>query len=316
MFIFILKFLFLILPLLLSVAFLTLLERKLMSSFQRRVGPNRVGIFGLLQPFADGLKIVFKDTILPRNIHVLGFILGPLFIFSLSLLTWGFIEFSPGIVFFESSISFLILTLSLGLSIYGIISAGWSSNSKYALLGCLRATSQMIAYEVSFGLSILSLCCFSKTLNVCDLIHFQNEYVWFFFPCFPCFFIFFTSVLAETYRVPFDLPEAEGEIVAGIHVEYSALLFAFFYLAEYSNLIFMSALLSLCFFGGYSPFIFFKKNNFIFFIIKIIFFIYLFLALRACLPRFRYDQLLDIGWRILFPLSFCLFIFYACLNFL
>lgn len=308
------KFLFLLVPLLISVAFLTLLERKLMSALQRRVGPNKVGLLGLLQPFADGIKIVFKDTILPRNIHVLSFILGPIFIFTLSLLTWGFIEFSFGYVFFESPISLLVILLVLGLSIYGILAAGWASNSKYALLGCLRASSQMIAYEICFGLALASLCCFINSLDIRDLVFFQQHYLWLFLPCFPCFLLIFISLLAETYRIPFDLPEAEGEIVAGVHVEYSALLFALFYLAEYSNIIFMSAFISVCFFGGYANI--FYLPTFFSFVFKILIFLYFFLSIRASLPRYRYDQLLDIGWRVLFPLSLCFFILYSSLHFL
>lgn len=310
------QFLLLIIPLLLAVAFLTLLERKLMSSIQRRVGPNKVGFLGLLQPFADGIKIVLKDTILPKNIYVFGFLYGPVFIFSLSLVCWSFIEFAPGCVFVESSISVVLILLFLGLAIYGLIFAGWSSNSKYAILGCLRAASQMIAYEICFALAILSICSIVNTLDLRVLIEFQVKHTWLLLPCFPCFIIVFISVLAETYRVPFDLPEAEGEIVAGIHVEYSSLLFALFYLAEYSNMYFMSAFLSCCFLGGYDPLFLPANFAFIAFILKILFFVYLFLALRASLPRYRYDQLLDLGWRVLFPCSLSIFIFYSALHFI
>jgi NADH-quinone oxidoreductase subunit H len=306
-----LKFLFLIfnflsivLPLLICVAFLTLFERKILASVQRRKGPNIVGFFGLLQPFADGLKLFLKETILPSQSSKFIFILAPLITLTLSLAGWSIIPFSYGVVFSDIDLGLLYIFAISSLNVYGIIIAGWSSNSKYAFLGSLRSAAQMVSYEVSIGIIIINLLVFVGSLNLTDIVIAQ-ESVWFIFVFFPVFLMFFISGLAETNRPPFDLPEAEAELVAGYNVEYSAVGFAFFFIGEYANLILMSSLISLFFLGGWLPPLFFL--NFLplefWFVLKILFFLFLFILIRASVPRYRYDQLMQLGWKTLLPLS-------------
>jgi len=306
-----LKFLFLIfnflsivLPLLICVAFLTLFERKILASVQRRKGPNIVGFFGLLQPFADGLKLFLKETILPSQSSKFIFILAPLITLTLSLAGWSIIPFSYGVVFSDIDLGLLYIFAISSLNVYGIIIAGWSSNSKYAFLGSLRSAAQMVSYEVSIGIIIINLLVFVGSLNLTDIVIAQ-ESVWFIFVFFPVFLMFFISGLAETNRPPFDLPEAEAELVAGYNVEYSAVGFAFFFIGEYANLILMSSLISLFFLGGWLPPLFFL--NFLplefWFVLKMLFFLFLFILIRASVPRYRYDQLMQLGWKTLLPLS-------------
>lgn len=304
-----LKTLFLILPLLIAIAYFTLAERKILSSIQRRKGPNVVGIFGLLQPLADGLKLFVKETVLPSNCDVVLFIFAPILTFFLSLVSWVVIPFGKGMSYAELNIGILYLLAISSLGVYGIIIAGWSSNSKYAFLGALRSSAQMVSYELTISFSILSVVVCARSLNLVDIVLSQQK-TWYCIPLFPIFIIFFISSLAETNRHPFDLPEAEAELVSGYNVEYSAMGFALFFLGEYSNMLLMGALTSILFLGGWlAPFFF----NFIpgpFWLgLKISFFVVLFVLARAILPRYRYDQLMRLGWKVFLPLTLGCFIY-------
>ena len=250
----ILKIVFLILPLLISIAYFTLIERKILSSIQRRKGPNVVGIFGLLQPLADGLKLFTKETILPSNSDIILFILSPILTFFLSLVSWVVIPLGPGMFYTELNLSVLYLLAISSLGIYGIIIAGWSSNSKYSFLGALRSTAQMISYELTISFSIICVALCSKSLNLISIVLAQKK-VWYCIPLFPVFIIFCITCLAETNRHPFDLPEAEAELVSGYNVEYSAIGFTLFFLGEYSNMLLMGSLSVILFLGGWlAPF--------------------------------------------------------------
>ena len=300
------NFLSIILPILVSVAFLTLLERKILSSIQRRKGPNVLGFFGLLQPFADGLKLFLKETIVPSQASQLIFLLAPLITLTLSLLGWTVIPFSKNFVYSDLDLGLLYIFAISSLNVYGIIIAGWSSNSKYAFLGSLRSAAQMVSYEVSLGLVIITVLLCTGSLNLTRIVEAQKT-VWFALPLFPMFIIYFVSALAETNRTPFDLPEAETELVGGYNVEYSSLAFALFFLGEYANMILQSSMLTILFLGGWlspldlSPFNLIPGS--IWFILKVCFFLFLFLWVRATLPRYRYDQLMRLGWKVFLPLS-------------
>ena len=294
-----------IVPLLISVAYLTLVERKILASIQRRLGPDQVGLLGLLQPIADASKLIFKETIIPIVSDKFLFIIAPILSFLLSFIAWAVIPFGNFGAIVEIDLSILYIFGISSLGVYSIIIAGWSSSSRYAFLGALRSAAQMISYEVSFGLILISilLCC--NTLNLTEIINYQINVIWFGIPMFPLAIIFFISTLAETNRPPFDLPEAEAELVAGYNVEYSSIGFALFFIAEYFNIIFMSTLNVILFWGGWGSF--FNSFNFIpssfYFIIKILFFIFLFIFIRAILPRYRYDQLMYLGWKVFLPIS-------------
>ncbi len=308
MFNIIFKTIALILPLLLSVAYFTLAERKILSSIQRRKGPNVVGTFGLLQPLADGLKLFVKETVLPSNCDVVLFIFAPILTFFLSLLSWVVIPFGKGMSYAELNIGILYLLAISSLGVYGIIIAGWSSNSKYAFLGALRSSAQMVSYELTIGFSILSVIICTQSLNLIDIVLCQEK-IWYCVPLFPLFIIFFISSLAETNRHPFDLPEAEAELVSGYNVEYSAMGFALFFLGEYANMLLMSSLNTILFLGGWlAPF----YLNFIpgpfWFGVKVAFFVILFILARAILPRYRYDQLMRLGWKVFLPFTLGWFI--------
>jgi len=312
------KFLLIILPVLLSVAYLTLLERKILASIQRRRGPSLIGFFGLLQPLADGLKLFLKESILPMKANILIFILSPILTFFLSLLGWAILPLGPNFVLFSNiNLSILYIFVLSSLIVYGIIMAGWSSNSKYAFLGAIRSSAQMISYEVSIGIIILTLSLNLGSLNFLDFIYYQKD-LWFIFLFYPIFFLFFISSLAETSRAPFDLPEAESELVSGYNVEYSAVGFAFFFIAEYANIILMSIVNVILFFGGWFDFGMLipessiLNTKFVFlniYFFKILFFLFLFIWVRSALPRYRYDQLMDLGWKIFLPISLGIYMF-------
>ena len=300
------KILILILPLLISVAYFTLAERKILASIQRRRGPNVVGVFGLLQPLADGLKLFVKETVLPSNADIVLFILAPILSFFLSLLSWVVIPFGNGMFYTELNIGILYLLAISSLGVYGIIIAGWSSNSKYSFLGALRSAAQMVSYELTIGFTILSVIVCSQSLNLIAIVLSQKS-VWYCIPLFPLFIIFFISCLAETNRHPFDLPEAEAELVSGYNVEYSAMGFALFFLGEYANMLLMSSLTSILFLGGWlGPFNFVPGS--FWFSLKIVFFVILFIVARAILPRYRYDQLMRLGWKVFLPFTLGWFI--------
>nr|YP_010835035.1 NADH dehydrogenase subunit 1 [Cryptomonas gyropyrenoidosa]WFQ82710.1 NADH dehydrogenase subunit 1 [Cryptomonas gyropyrenoidosa] len=302
----ILKSLALILPLLIAVAYLTLLERKVMGAMHQRRGPNVVGIFGMLQPFADGLKLFVKETVLPSSANTLIFIFAPILTFLISLATWAVIPFGSNLVFVDINVGALYILGISSLGVYGIITSGWSSNSKWSFLGALRSAAQMISYEVSIGIIILCVLICSGSFNLSDIVHSQRN-VWYIIPLFPLFVMFFISGLAETNRAPFDLPEAEAELVSGYSTEYSAIGFVLFFLGEYTNMILMSGAISIYFLGGWQPlsthFILFLIPESIWFALKITIILFLFIWVRAAFPRYRYDQLMRLGWKIFLPFS-------------
>jgi len=306
-FIIFLKILIIIVPLLLSVAYFTLVERKVLGAIQRRRGPNVMGVYGILQPLADGFKLLVKETILPSNSNKFIFIISPIITFVISLMGWAVIPFSKYSMLADINISLLYLFAVSSLGVYGIIMSGWSSNSKYAFLGALRSTAQMVSYEVSIGMIIITIVLVTGSFNLNDIIKAQTK-IWYIIPFAPLFLMFFTCSLAETNRHPFDLPEAESELVSGYNVEYSAMGFALFSLGEYSNMLLMSSINVILFFGGWLPiFSFFSYS--IWFGLKICGFVVLFIFMRAALPRYRYDQLMNLGWKIFVPCSLTYFIF-------
>lgn len=308
----ILKILIIIIPLLIAVAYFTLAERKIMGSIQRRRGPNVVGFLGLLQALADGLKLFVKETILPSSSNLIIFLLAPFLSFFLSLIGWSVIPFTEKAVLVDLNFGIIYLFAISSLSVFGIIMAGWSSNNKYSFLGALRSAAQIISYEVSIGFVIANVALCTGSFNLSEIVLAQ-EYVWYFIPLFPMFIIFLVSMLAETNRHPFDLPEAEAELVSGYNVEYSAMTFALFFLAEYANMLLMSAFVSILFLGGWLPvfnfFPFFLIPGVIWFGIKISLSVFFFILMRAILPRFRYDQLMALGWKCFLPLSLGYLIF-------
>lgn len=302
----VLKSLALIVPLLVAVAYLTLLERKVMASMQQRRGPNVVGLFGLLQPLADGLKLLVKETILPSSANTVIFIMAPIVTFLLALLTWAAIPFGDNMVLIDLNVGVLFVFAISSLGVYGIITAGWSSNSKYAFLGALRSAAQMVSYEVSIGFIIMTVLLCVGSSNLSEIVMAQKS-VWFMIPLFPMFIMFFISALAETNRHPFDLPEAEAELVAGYNVEYSGMGFALFFLGEYANMILMSCVTVILFMGGWLPPFDILPLNLIpgpiWFALKTLIFVSLFVWARAAYPRYRYDQLMRLGWKIFLPIS-------------
>ena len=302
----ILKILAIIVPLLISVAYFTIAERKLMGSIQRRRGPNVIGFVGLLQPLADGLKLLVKEPVLPSNANLFIFLFAPILTFLLSQVAWAVIPFGEGLVLADLNVGILYVFAISSLGVYGIITAGWSSNSKYAFLGSLRSAAQMVSYEVSIGLILITVLLCVGSLNLTEIVLAQEQ-VWFCVPLFPLLIMFFISCLAETNRAPFDLPEAEAELVAGYNVEYSSMGFALFFLGEYANMIVMSSLCTLFFLGGWLPpfnfILFYWIPGFFWFGLKIILFLFLFIWVRAAFPRYRYDQLMRLGWKVLLPLS-------------
>jgi NADH-quinone oxidoreductase subunit H len=295
-----------ILPLLLAVAYLTLAERKVLAAMQLRRGPNVVGPFGLFQPIADGLKLLSKETILPSGANRAVFLFAPMLTFILALVGWAVIPFGEGIVLADINVGVLYLFAISSLGVYGVIMAGWASNSKYAFLGALRSAAQMVSYEVSIGFVIITVLLCVGSLNLTDVVLAQRT-IWFCVPLFPMFVIFFVSGLAETNRLPFDLPEGESEIVAGYMVEYSSMSFALFFLGEYANMILVSAMTAILFLGGWLPPFDIAPFNWvpgpIWFFLKIAFLLFLFLWIRATFPRYRYDQLMRLGWKVFLPIS-------------
>jgi NADH-quinone oxidoreductase subunit H len=295
--------------LLLTIALTTLLERKIMGSIQRRRGPNVAGFFGFLQPIADGLKLILKEIVYVSNANLLIFYLSPIFTLFCSVFLWLIIPFDKVTRIVDVPYSMLLLLAISSLSVYGIIFSGWSSNSKYAFLGGLRSCAQMISYEVCIAFVWLSVCLLGDSLNVIEIVKKQEESTWFIFPLFPLWFLFFIIALAETNRAPFDLPEAEAELVAGYNVEYSSIAFALFFLGEYSNMALMSALASLFFMGGWLSPLGLPISSFLCFGLKVTFHLFIFVWVRATLPRYRYDQLMDLGWKKIMPLTFLILLF-------
>ena len=293
-------------PVLMSVAYLTLAERKVLAAMQARKGPNVVGPFGLWQPFADALKMLTKETIIPTGANRILFVVAPLLTMTLAMIAWAVIPVNDGWAIADINVGILYLFAISSLGVYGIVIAGWASNSKYAFLGALRSAAQMVSYEVSMGFVIVTVLLCAGSLNLTQIVHAQ-EHVWFFIPLFPMFIVFFISILAETNRAPFDLPEGESEIVGGFHVEYGAMTFGLFFLGEYANMILMSAMTSILFLGGWLSPIPFPPFTWvpgpIWFILKICLVLFMFVWVRATFPRFRYDQLMRLGWKVFLPLS-------------
>jgi NADH-quinone oxidoreductase subunit H len=295
-----------IIPLLLAVAYLTLAERKVLAAMQLRRGPNVVGPFGLLQPIADGMKLLHKETIIPSGANRVVFVVAPMLTFVLSLVAWAVIPFDKGVVLADINVGILYLFAISSLGVYGIVMAGWSSNSKYPFLGSLRSAAQMVSYEVSIGFVIITVLLCVGSLNLTAIVEAQHR-IWFCVPLLPMFVIFFISALAETARVPFDLPEAEAELVAGYFSEYSSMTFALFYLGEYANMILMSAMTTILFLGGWLPPLGIPPFTWvpgpIWFAAKVACALFVFLWVRATFPRYRYDQLMRLGWKVFLPFS-------------
>ena len=300
------KILFLLVPILVSVAMIVWLDRRVWGLVQKRKGPNVVGPFGLLQTVADALKYIFKEIIIPASANKTVFILAPIITMTLALVAWAVIPMSEDLVLADINVGVLYLFAVSSLGVYGIIMGGWASNSKYPFLGAIRSAAQMVSYEVSIGIIIINVLLCVGSLNLKDIVLAQKE-MWYVIPLFPMFVIFFISALAETNRPPFDLPEAEAELVAGYQTEYSGMMYAMFWLGEYANILLMCAMGSVLFLGGWLPIIDIFPFNLIpapvWMIIKILFLFLLFALIKAIVPRYRYDQLMRLGWKIFLPLS-------------
>jgi NADH-quinone oxidoreductase subunit H len=293
-------------PLMVAMAYLTYAERKIIGAMQLRQGPMTVGPYGLLQPLADGVKLFFKETVIPTGANKVVFVMAPMITFILALVGWAVIPFGPGLVLADINVGVLYLFAISSLGVYGIIMAGWASNSRYAFLGALRSAAQMISYEIAIGLIIITVLITAGSLNLSAIVLAQQG-MWYIIPHFPMFMIFMVSILAETNRHPFDLPEDEATLVTGYNVEYSSMTFALFFLGEYMNMILMSAIAVILFLGGWLPplniFPFTLIPGPIWFILKICLVLFCFIWARATLPRYRYDQLMRLGWKVLLPLS-------------
>ena len=300
------KILFLIVPLLVSVAMIVWLDRRVWAFVQKRRGPNVVGPFGLLQSLADALKYIFKEIIIPASSNKVIFVLAPIVTMTLALVAWAVIPFGENLVLADINVGILYLFAVSSLGVYGIIMGGWASNSKYPFLGAIRSAAQMVSYEVSIGIIIINVLVCVGSLNLKDIVLAQEK-IWFVLPLFPMFVIFFISSLAETNRPPFDLPEAEAELVAGYQTEYSGMMYAMFWLGEYANILLMCAMGSILFLGGWlSPIETYPFNlipGALWLIFKIIFLFIIFALIKAIVPRYRYDQLMRLGWKIFLPLS-------------
>jgi len=294
-------------PLLVAVAYLTYFERKVIAGMQMRRGPNVVGPFGLFQPLADGLKLLLKETVVPSGSNKVVFVIAPALTFTLALVAWAVIPFDQGWVLANINVGILYLFAISSLGVYGIIMAGWASNSRYAFLGALRSAAQMVSYEVSIGFVMIAVLICAGSLNLSDIVHAQEHSIWYVIPHLPLFVIFFVSGLAETNRSPFDLPEAESELVSGYNVEYSAMTFALFFLGEYANMILMSGTITVLFLGGWLPLFSFAPFTWIpgivWFAAKVALILFGFVWVRATFPRYRYDQLMRLGWKVFLPFS-------------
>ncbi len=292
-----------LIPVLIGMAYLTLAERRVLAAIQMRKGPNVVGPFGLWQPFADAIKMMFKETVIPAGANRFLFLMAPMLTFGLAAIAWAVIPVANGWAIADINVGILYLFAISSLGVYGIIIAGWASNSKYAFLGAMRSAAQMVSYEVSMGFVIVTVLMCVGSLRLNDIVTAQRH-VWFCIPLLPMFVIFFVSALAETNRAPFDLPEGESEIVAGFFVEYGAMAFALFFLGEYMNMILMSAMTTILFLGGWmGPFGLLPQLAPLWFVLKVCFFLFVFIWVRGTFPRFRYDQLMRLGWKVFLPAS-------------
>ena len=307
------KITFILIPVLVSVALAVWLDRRIWGAVQKRKGPNVVGPFGLLQTVADALKYIFKEIIIPASSNKVIFILAPVVTMTLALVAWAVIPFDNDLVLANINVGILYLFAVSSLGVYGIIMGGWASNSKYPFLGAIRSAAQMVSYEVSIGIIIINVLLCVGSLNLTDIVNAQQS-LWFVVPLFPMFVVFFISALAETNRPPFDLPEAEAELVSGYQTEYSGMMYAMFWLGEYANILLMCAMGAILFLGGWLPLIdIFPFNTLpgpLWMILKILFLFFLFALVKAIVPRYRYDQLMRLGWKILLPFS----LFYVVLT--
>lgn len=310
----VIKILVIVMPLLICVAYLTYAERKVIGYMQVRIGPNRVGFKGLLQPFADLIKLILKEVIIPTRSNKYLFVIAPLFALTPALAGWAVIPFAEGTVLANINAGVLYLFAMSSLGVYGILIAGWASNSKYAMLGALRSAAQTVSYEIAMGFALVGVLLAAGSMNLTEIVLSQRGGMmhWLFVPLFPLFMVFWISGIAETNRAPFDMAEGESEIVAGFHVEYSGIGFALFFLAEYASMILISTMMALLFMGGWlSPFdgiswldnIFFVVPGFVWFALKVSFFLFVYLWVRATFPRYRYDQLMRLGWKVLIPVT-------------
>ena len=301
------KILAIVVPIMLTVAYLTLAERKVIGFMQIRIGPNRVGPYGLLQPIADGVKLFFKEIIIPTGSSKFLFVLAPIMALAPSLAAWAAVPFSDGMVLADLNAGLLYILAMTSLAVYGIIIAGWASNSKYAFLGAVRSAAQIVSYEIAMGFALVCVLMVSQSMNLGDIVRGQQGDFgllnWYLIPLFPMFLVYLISGVAETNRAPFDMAEGESEIVAGFHVEYSGMAFALFFLAEYANMILVSFLTAIMFLGGWLSPLPFLPDSFIWLLAKVSFILFLFLWFRATFPRYRYDQLMRLGWKVFIPLT-------------
>ena len=294
-------------PLMGAVAYLTLAERKVIGWMQIRIGPNRVGPLGLLQPLADGLKLLMKEIIIPTGSNKFLFVLGPVIALMPALAAWAVVPFNAELVLSNANAGLLYILAMTSLGVYGVIIAGWASNSKYAFLGALRSAAQIVSYEIAMGFALVCVLMAAQSMNLGDIVHGQQGRYgalnWYFIPLFPMFLVYFISGVAEANRAPFDVAEGESEIVAGFHVEYSGMAFALFFLAEYANMILIAFLTSIMFLGGWLSPVPFLPDSIVWIFAKVFFVLFLFLWFRATFPRYRYDQLMRLGWKVFIPLS-------------
>jgi NADH-quinone oxidoreductase subunit H len=305
------KIILIVVPVMISVAYLTYFERRVIGFMQSRIGPNRVGYFGLLQPIADALKLMFKEIVLPSKSNNFLFFLAPLLSIAPALAAWAVIPFDYEMVLADINAGLLYVLAMTSIAVYGVIIAGWASNSKYAFLGSLRSAAQIVSYEIAMGFTLVGVLMCANSLNLGDIVIAQEGGVsqWYCWPLFPLFIIYFISAVAETNRAPFDVAEGESEIVAGFHVEYSGMAFALFFLAEYANMILVSILAVILFLGGWLSPVSFIPDGIFWLIIKVAFVLFCFLWLRATFPRYRYDQIMRLGWKVFIPLTLVWIIF-------
>ncbi|MGZ8252028.1 MAG: NADH-quinone oxidoreductase subunit NuoH [Methylophilaceae bacterium] len=299
------KIVAIVLPLMGAVAYLTLAERKVIGFMQVRIGPNRVGYFGLLQPIADGLKLLFKEIIIPSASSKALFLIGPVLAIAPAFAAWAVVPFDMNMVLADIDAGLLYILAMTSVAVYGVIIAGWASNSKYAFLGALRSAAQIVSYEIAMGFALVGVLMCANSLNLGKIVMAQagGFWQWYWLPLFPLFIVYFISAVAETNRAPFDVAEGESEIVAGFHVEYSGMTFAVFFLAEYANMILVSMLAALMFLGGWLSPVPFLPDSFLWLLAKVAFLLFFFLWFRATFPRYRYDQIMRLGWKVFIPIT-------------